>query len=47
MITEQEKVDEVLEGLSQGYYGPRGIRTDTDQGHFVAQPSAGASIITL
>lgn len=47
MITEQEKVDEVLEGLSQGYYGPRGIRTDTDQSHFVAKPSAGASIITL
>ncbi len=47
MITEQEKVDAVLEGLSQGYYGPRGIRTDTDQGHFVAKPSTGASVITL
>ena len=47
MVTEQDKVDEVLEGLSQGYYGPRGIKTDTDQSHFVTKPSAGASIITL
>ena len=47
ILTEQEKVEAVLEGLSQGYYGPRGIRTDTDQSYFVARASSGASIITL
>ena len=47
MLTEQDKVDVVLEALSQGYYGPRGMSTDIDQSHFVARPSAGASIITL
>ncbi|HIC15255.1 MAG TPA: galactokinase [Gemmatimonadetes bacterium] len=46
-LAEQGKVDAVLEGLSEGYYAPRGITTGIDQDLFMATPSVGASVITL